>query len=85
MKIGNNTFSEDCFASIVGPEVKKSIFKSKRSKSSDFGKEVRRPFDVHAHCYDCQKFVDGCKGWSAYREFACKKIKLYRRVEPGVK
>ena len=85
MKIGNKTFSDDCFASVANPITEKSIFKSKCSKSSDFGKEVRRTFLVHEYCYDCKKFVNGCKGWAAKREFECSKIQLYKRIEAGVK
>jgi len=85
MKIGNKTFSDDCFASVADPITEKRIFKSKCPKSSDFGKEVRRPYEVSDICYDCKKFVNGCKGWAAKREFTCSKIQLCKQIEAGVK
>lgn len=30
------------------------------NKLPDFGKELRRPFEVHENCYDCVEFYDGC-------------------------
>jgi len=84
MRVGNSEFEDACFSSIVCSETSNG-FRSKPSKHSDFGKEVQRSFAVHAYCYDCKKFIDGCKGWSARRDFACVKIKLYPRVEAGVK
>lgn len=37
----------------------------------DLGKELRRPFSVHEHCYDCAAFYDGCEAWPAAKEFGC--------------
>jgi len=28
----------------------------------EFGKELKRGFEVHENCYDCADFYDGCKG-----------------------
>ena len=39
----------------------------------DFGKELRRPFEVHELCYDCAEFYGaghgerGCDGWPAQK------------------
>ena len=41
------------------------------NKSPDFGKELRRGFEVRENCYDCADFYDGCQAWSASTEFAC--------------
>jgi hypothetical protein len=37
-----------------------------------FGKELKRSFEVHEHCFDCAEFYDGCPAWPAAREFACR-------------
>jgi hypothetical protein len=37
----------------------------------EFGKDVRRDFEVSASCYDCATFYDGCAAWRASRDFAC--------------
>ena len=37
----------------------------------EFGKELRRAFEVHENCYDCTEFYYGCEGWRASRVFAC--------------
>ena len=34
----------------------------------NFGKELRRPFEVHAICYDCADFYDDCRGYPADRD-----------------
>lgn len=61
-----------------------SLFRnSKCPRFPDFGKEVRRSFEVHANCYDCKKFAKGCKGWEAKKKFECTKIRLYKRIEAG--
>lgn len=39
---------------------------------SDFAKELKRPFIVHENCYDCAGLYDGCNGWRASRDFACR-------------
>jgi len=83
MKIGNKIFEDDCFASAVDPDKKGSMFKCNFPRFPDFGKEVRRSYEVSEICYDCMRFADGCKGWKAKREFACERLKLYRRVEAG--
>lgn len=83
MKICGKTFSDDCFASVMVSETNNNVFSSKVPRFSEFGKEIRRSFAVHECCYDCKRFVDGCRGWSAKRVFTCEKIQLYKRVEPG--
>jgi len=85
MKIGNKIFEDDCFASVVDSDKKGSMFKCNFPRFPDFGKEVHRSYEVSEICYDCMRFMDGCKGWRAKREFACKRLKLYRQVEAGVK
>jgi hypothetical protein len=47
----------------------------------DFGKEVRRSSPIHEFCYDCKRFVHGCKGRSPKVKFHCKRVKWYKRVE----
>jgi len=84
VKIGNKTYSDRCYAHIECPNAK-NVFRSKCPRFSDFGKEVRRSFDVHEFCYDCIRFVEGCKGWPARCTFACKKQKRYKRIRAGVK
>ena len=37
----------------------------------DFGKELKRPFEVHEHCYDCAELYHGCNAWPTARQFAC--------------
>ncbi len=46
----------------------------------EFGKEVKRDFQVHANCYDCKRFINGCKGWAATKKFQCGKAKWYKTV-----
>ncbi|MEN6336815.1 MAG: hypothetical protein ABFE01_21370, partial [Phycisphaerales bacterium] len=47
------------------------------SRFPDFGKELRRPFEVCEHCYDCVEFYGpghgevGCHAWPADRPFRC--------------
>lgn len=48
-----------------------------------FGHEVKRSFQVHAHCYDCVEFYSGCPGWRASREFACRDYYQLHAVLPG--
>ena len=48
-----------------------------------FGKELRRPFEVHENCYDCASFYDGCKGWRASRDFECWDFNRLPDVMPG--
>jgi hypothetical protein len=38
----------------------------------EFGKDVRRDFEVSSFCYDCAVFYDGCPAWRASRDFACR-------------
>jgi len=64
-------------------DVNKKIFSSKCPKFPDFGKEVRREYEVSSLCYDCKRFVKGCKGWKAARKFECLKRKPYKPVMPG--
>jgi hypothetical protein len=59
-----------------------SIWKTS-PKFPDFGKEVRRSFAVHEFCFDCVRFVRGCKGWRAKRKFECPKVKWYKKVKAG--
>ncbi len=49
-------------------------------KFPDFGKEVMRDFEVHRFCYDCRKFVRGCKGRSAHKKFVCTRRRRYHNV-----
>ena len=55
----------------------------------DFGKELRRPFEVHENCYDCAEFYGpghgamGCQGWRASRGFACRDFNRLPDVLPG--
>jgi len=49
----------------------------------DFGKELRRPFEVHAACYDCAEFYDGCDAWPAGKSFACGEYNRLPDVMPG--
>ncbi len=49
----------------------------------DFGKELRRPFEVHASCYDCAEFYDGCEAWPANKRFACDRYNRLPDVMPG--
>jgi hypothetical protein len=48
-----------------------------------FGRELRRPFEVHENCYDCVEFYDGCRAWRASREFACANYYRLPDVMPG--
>jgi hypothetical protein len=52
-------------------------------KFPEFGKEVRRSFAVSHLCYDCVRFIDGCKGWKATKKFECPKVKWYKKVKAG--
>lgn len=49
----------------------------------DFGREVRRPFEVHENCYDCVEFYDGCNAWLASKEFHCADYNRLPDVMPG--
>jgi len=49
----------------------------------EFGKELRRPFEVHENCYDCARFYDGCEGWRASRDFECRGCNRLPDVLPG--
>ena len=49
----------------------------------EFGKELKRPFEVHENCYDCADFYDDCKGWRASRGFACEDFNRLPNVVPG--
>jgi len=50
---------------------------------SEFGREVKRPFEVHENCYDCTEFHGGCMGWRASRDFACEGFSRLPNVMPG--
>ena len=52
-------------------------------RSPDFGKELRRPFEVHAACYDCSDFYHGCEAWPASKSFTCGEYKRLPDVMPG--
>ncbi len=56
---------------------------SKRPISGEFGAELKRPFPVHEHCYDCAEFYYGCMGWRAAKDFACKGYNRLPDVMPG--
>ena len=54
----------------------------------NFGKELRRPFEVHAICYDCADFYDDCRGYPADRDKGqnrpqCEKYQRLADVMPG--
>ena len=49
----------------------------------EFGKELKRPFEVHENCYDCADFYGDCKGWRASRAFACEDFNRLPDVMPG--
>jgi len=55
----------------------------------DFGKELRRPFEVHELCYDCVEFYGpghgehGCGGWPASQELRCADRNRLPAVMPG--
>lgn len=49
----------------------------------DFGRELRRPFEVHATCFDCAEFYDGCHAWPASKPFACGAYTRLPDVMPG--
>lgn len=49
----------------------------------DFGKELRRPFEVHENCYDCAEFYDGCSAWPADRAFTCATYCRLPDIMPG--
>jgi hypothetical protein len=49
----------------------------------DFGKELRRSFEVHENCYECASFYDGCPAWPAAREFACRQCDRLPDVPSG--
>ncbi len=49
----------------------------------DFRKELRRPFEVHAICYDCAEFYDGCEAWPAGKPLACSRYNRLPDVLPG--
>jgi len=49
----------------------------------DFGKERRRPFEVHASCYNCADFYDGCEAWPAGKPLACGRYNRLPDVMPG--
>ncbi len=37
-----------------------------------FDAEIRRPFPVHEHCFDCTELYHGCKARPASTDFACR-------------
>ena len=49
----------------------------------EFGKELRRPSEVHENCYDCVSFYDGCQGWRASDDFECRHSNRLTDVLPG--
>lgn len=49
----------------------------------DFGKELRRPFEVRASCYTCADFYDGCEAWLAGKPLACGWYNRLPDVMPG--
>jgi len=54
-----------------------------RKTFPDFGKELRRPFEIHEFCYDCAGFYDGCPAWPARKRFACPIYDALPDVMPG--
>ncbi len=55
----------------------------KLNRFPDFGKEVRRPFEVHENCSDCAGFYDGCQGWPDSRPFDCHSVTRLPDVPAG--
>lgn len=51
----------------------------------DFGKEVRREFEVYPLCYDCKKFYKGCKGQKRKvgGKWNCSKVKWCKVIDAG--
>jgi hypothetical protein len=49
----------------------------------EFGKQLRRSFELHENCLDCADFYDGCGGWRASRGFACEDFNRLPDVMPG--
>lgn len=49
----------------------------------DFGRELRRSYAVHANCYDCAAFYEGCDGWQAAKEFNCAHYQQLPDVMPA--
>lgn len=55
----------------------------KQNKFPNFGEEVRRPYEVAAPCFDCRKFIKGCKGKKAKKgvKWHCDKVDWYNTVK----
>jgi hypothetical protein len=49
----------------------------------DFGRELRRDFEVCDECYDCVEFYAGCGGWRASMAFACRNVNPLPDVQAG--
>ena len=49
----------------------------------EFGKELGRGFPVHAACYDCVEFYDGCDAWPEGKPFSCADYYQLPDVMPG--
>jgi hypothetical protein len=49
----------------------------------EFGKELRRPFQVHENCFDCTEFHDGCNAWPESKPFDCADYYPPPDVMPG--
>ncbi len=49
----------------------------------EFGKELRRPFNMAEECYDCAEFYDGCGAWPASKAFACGMVNRLPDVMSG--
>lgn len=72
--------------SLFDPGENRSLSLSTRSsfkRFPDFGKEVKRAYEIHENCYDCRRLVKGCKGWKVTRKFMCSRVKWYKIVEVG--
>ena len=49
----------------------------------EFGKELRRGFEVHEKCYDCAEFFHGCNGWPVGKSGRCADHLRLPDVMPG--
>ena len=56
-----------------------------RKRFPEFGKEIKREYDVASPCYDCRRFIRGCKGLKAGlktgQKFACSKVDWYKVIK----
>lgn len=65
-----------------------SCFEERR-RFPDFGKEVKRDFEVCAPCYDCRKFYkkgkDACKGQQKIvnKKWKCSRVDWFNIIKAG--